>query len=243
MAKKAFRLAGAVCAAAGLLGLNQSAHAQIFTDAQAELRLQWLMMKREMPRHPNPEVQRFAECIARSIVNVVPPEWQELDWEIIVFDSDSANASVTPEGKIAVFSGLLQVANTPDRLAAVLGHNYSPWVGFRGGKGIATSAGVFLALMPVGVALLAVVWLVAFLATRYVSVASMIAAAALPLITLYGSWSHGKIADGTWNKPLFVFSVVIAILAIWKHRANIQRLRDGTENRFTRTKPTPAGHV
>ncbi|MES2475095.1 MAG: glycerol-3-phosphate 1-O-acyltransferase PlsY [Verrucomicrobiota bacterium] len=128
-------------------------------------------------------------------------------------------------------------------LAAVLGHNYSPWVGFRGGKGIATSAGVFLALMPVGVALLAVVWLVAFLATRYVSVASMAAAAALPFITIYGSWSHGKIADGTWNKPLFVFSLVIAILAIWKHRANIQRLRDGTENRFTRSKPTPAGHV
>jgi predicted Zn-dependent protease len=105
-----------------VLGLNQAARAQIFNDVQAELRVNWLMMKREMPRHPNPAVQRFAECIARAIVKVVPEEWQNLDWEIIVFDSESTNASVTPEGKIAVFSGLLQVASTPDRLAAVLGH-------------------------------------------------------------------------------------------------------------------------
>ena len=119
-------------------------------------------------------------------------------------------------------------------LAAVLGHNYSPWVGFKGGKGIATSAGVFLALMPMGLAVLAVVWVLAFLITRYVSVASILAAASLPFITLYGSWRHGRIADGTWNKPLLVFSIVIAILAIWKHRSNIQRLRCGTEHRFTR---------
>ena len=120
-------------------------------------------------------------------------------------------------------------------LAAVLGHNYSPWVGFKGGKGIATSAGVLLALMPpAGIALLAVVWLVVFALSRYVSLASIVAAAALPLITIYGSWFHGRIADGTWNKPLFCFTLVIAILAIWKHQTNIQRLIAGTEHRFTR---------
>jgi acyl phosphate:glycerol-3-phosphate acyltransferase len=119
-------------------------------------------------------------------------------------------------------------------LAAVLGHNYSPWVGFRGGKGIATSAGVLLALMPFAVGLLIIVFLAVFLTTRYVSLASIVAAAALPLMTLWGSWHHGRIQDGTWNKPLFIFSLVIGILAIWKHRSNIQRLREGTENRFTR---------
>ena len=127
-----------------------------------------------------------------------------------------------------------QLVHVLTALAAVLGHNYSPWVGFKGGKGIATSAGVYLALMPVGLLLLVVVWLLAFFTTRYVSVASIVAAAALPLITIYGSWHHGLIANGTWNKPLFVFSVVIGVLAIWKHRSNIQRLRDGTEHRFTR---------
>ncbi len=123
-------------------------------------------------------------------------------------------------------------------LAAVLGHNYSPWVGFKGGKGIATSAGVMLALMPAGVGVLVIVWLLAFLTTRYVSIASIVAAAALPFITIYGSWHHGRIANGTWNKPLFIFSVVIAVLAIWKHRTNIQRLRAGTEHRFSRKAKT-----
>lgn len=118
--------------------------------------------------------------------------------------------------------------------AAVIGHNYSPWVGFRGGKGIATSAGVLLALMPFGILIVFFVWLAVFLATRYVSVASVVAAISLPFITIWGSWQHGRIQDGTWNKPLFVFSIVIAVLATWKHRSNIERLRNGTEHRFSR---------
>jgi acyl phosphate:glycerol-3-phosphate acyltransferase len=125
-----------------------------------------------------------------------------------------------------------QLAHIFTALLAVLGHNYSPWVGFKGGKGIATSAGVLLALMPFAVLLLILVFLITFLTTRYVSVASMVAAGVLPFMTLWGSWHHGRIQDGTWNKPLFVFTVVIAVLAIWKHRGNIARLRAGTENRF-----------
>ena len=132
-----------------------------------------------------------------------------------------------------------QLVHVLTALAAVLGHNYSPWVGFKGGKGIATSAGVLLALMPAGIVLLAVVWLVVFALSRYVSLASIVAAAALPLITIYGSWFHGRIADGTWNKPLFCFTLVIAVLAIWKHQTNIQRLIAGTEHRFTRKAKSP----
>ena len=126
---------------------------------------------------------------------------------------------------------LLQVVTG---LCAVLGHNYSPWVAFKGGKGIATSAGVLIALMPAAVVILLVVWLLAFFISRYVSLASIIAAAVLPVLTIFGSWYHGKIADGTWNKPLFIFTAIIGIMAVWKHRTNIQRLRAGTENRFTR---------
>jgi glycerol-3-phosphate acyltransferase PlsY len=127
-----------------------------------------------------------------------------------------------------------QIAQILTALCAVLGHNYSPWVGFKGGKGIATSAGVLLGLMPFAVLLLLVIWVLLFITTRYVSVASIGAAAVLPLLTLWGSWHHGRIQDGTWNKPLFVFTVIIAVLAIWKHRSNIKRLREGTENRFER---------
>ncbi len=119
-------------------------------------------------------------------------------------------------------------------LCAVLGHNYTPWAGFKGGKGIATSAGVFVALMPAAIVILIVIWLLAFLISRYVSLASIVAAAALPLVTLWGSWFHGKIQNGTWNIPLFGFTVILAVLAIWKHRSNIVRLRNGTEHRFTR---------
>ncbi|MFT3992072.1 MAG: glycerol-3-phosphate 1-O-acyltransferase PlsY [Luteolibacter sp.] len=129
-----------------------------------------------------------------------------------------------------------QLVHVLTALAAILGHNYSPWVGFKGGKGIATSAGVLIALMPVGVVILLIVWLVLFFSTRYVAIASIGAAAALPFVTLWGSWSHGYLQNGTWNKPLFVFTVIIAILAIWKHRSNLQRLLAGTEHRFERKK-------
>lgn len=119
-------------------------------------------------------------------------------------------------------------------LCAILGHNYSPWVGFKGGKGIATSAGVLIALMPAAVVILLIVWFAVFSISRYVSLASIIAAGVLPLVTLAGSWFHGRIQDGTWNKPLFAFSLLVALLAVWKHRANIRRLREGTEHRFER---------
>lgn len=123
-------------------------------------------------------------------------------------------------------------------LCAVLGHNYSPWVCFKGGKGIATSAGVLIALMPAAVLILLLIFLMTFLVSRYVSLASIVTAGALPFVTLAGSWFHGKIQNGTWNKPLFAFTVIIALLAIWKHRSNIARLRAGTEHRFTRRAKT-----
>ncbi|MGJ8674220.1 glycerol-3-phosphate 1-O-acyltransferase PlsY [Rubritalea sp.] len=127
----------------------------------------------------------------------------------------------------------VQVLQLVTGLCAILGHNYSPWVGFKGGKGIATSAGVFCAFAPFAIPLLIIVWCAFFFTTRYVSVASIAASAALPISIIWGSWYHGKIANGTWNKPLFFFSVFIGAMAIWKHRSNIQKLINGTENRFT----------
>lgn len=115
-------------------------------------------------------------------------------------------------------------------LSAVLGHNFSPWVGFRGGKGVATTFGAFSALFPLpGVLLVLAVWGVVTFTTRYVSLGSIAAAIALPLVSIMGSWRHGKLADGSWNMPLFLFSCIAGILAIWKHRSNIARLREGTE--------------
>jgi len=117
-------------------------------------------------------------------------------------------------------------------LASIMGHNYSPWIGFKGGKGIATTAGAITALMPFGLVLLSLVWAIFTFITKYVSVGSIAAAASLPILVIIGSAFHGKLANGTWNKPLFIFSLIAAILAIWKHRANIARLKAGTENRI-----------
>jgi glycerol-3-phosphate acyltransferase PlsY len=137
---------------------------------------------------------------------------------------------------------LVQTMHVFTALVAILGHNYSPWVGFKGGKGIATSAGVLFGLMPMGIVLLLVLWALVFRVTRYVSVASICAAAMFPLMTHLGARFHHVNNDkslptlweaGTWNKPLFVFSLVISTMAILKHRANIKRLIQGTETRFT----------
>jgi glycerol-3-phosphate acyltransferase PlsY len=118
-------------------------------------------------------------------------------------------------------------------VAAIAGHNYTPWLGFKGGKGIATSAGVLVALMPWAVLAIALVWFAVFFATRYVSLASICAAAALP-VAVGGLWFYG--CGG--SAPLLGFSALIAALAIWRHRSNIERLMAGTEHRFDR-KPSP----
>jgi len=120
-------------------------------------------------------------------------------------------------------------------LAAILGHNYSPWINFKGGKGIATSGGALLALMPMAVLLLVLIFLIVTYSTKYVSLGSIATGIALPILTGLGSYYHiksGDIPPDGWNKPLFIFSLIAGGLAVWKHRANIARLKAGTENRI-----------
>jgi glycerol-3-phosphate acyltransferase PlsY len=113
-------------------------------------------------------------------------------------------------------------------IACVLGHNYTVWLGFKGGKGIATSAGAVLALFPVFVFVsVGVVWIAVFLTGRYTSLASISAAVTLPIAV---SLFVDKTETGFWL--LIAFSVFVAVLAIWRHRSNIVRLLNGTENRF-----------
>ena len=108
---------------------------------------------------------------------------------------------------------------------AVVGHNWTCFLGFKGGKGIATSAGLLLGLSPVGVGVAFLVWLALFLTTRYVSVASIGAAAALGVAV----WPLHLKAQGAWFPAVLT---LLAAVAIWKHRSNIARLRAGTESRF-----------
>lgn len=112
-------------------------------------------------------------------------------------------------------------------LAAILGHNYTFWLGFKGGKGIATSAGAIVALVPLAVGLAAGVWIVLMVATRYVAVASLGAALTIPLVV-----AGTGIRNDAVDAPLLGFSVLVAILAFVRHRANITRLMSGSEHRF-----------
>ena len=116
-------------------------------------------------------------------------------------------------------------------VAAVLGHNYTCWLWFKGGKGIATTAGVYFALAPLAVGIALGTWIVVCLATRFVSIASLAAAVALP--------------TAVWLTKDSVFlglvTTGLGLLAIFKHKTNIQRLLSGTENRFRfgKKEPTP----
>jgi len=107
-------------------------------------------------------------------------------------------------------------------VAVILGHNYTCWLKFKGGKGIATSGGVVLAWAWLACLTALALWFVIFAATKYVSLASIAAALVLPFAVWY------------WNGSLTMTVVMAALsaLAIFKHRANIQRLLNGTENRL-----------
>lgn len=109
-------------------------------------------------------------------------------------------------------------------IAAITGHVRPLWLGFgRGGKGVATAGGVFLALAPVETSLALAAFAVTLLASGYVSLGSLVAATLLPVLLL--------IRDGA-RSPLFVVCAIVAVFVFWTHRANIERLRQGTENRF-----------
>lgn len=107
-------------------------------------------------------------------------------------------------------------------VAAILGHNYTCWLHFKGGKGIATSAGVLVALVPWALLAGLGVWIIVFILSRYVSLASICACAAIPIAAWLNKESITRI----------IVTAALAALAIYKHKANIRRLLEGTENRF-----------
>lgn len=113
-------------------------------------------------------------------------------------------------------------------LVVIMGHNYSVFVRFSGGKGVGTATGVFLAMAPLGVAICIVVWVVVLLASRIVSVASMTAALLLPLSIYLSRIFLGRPA---WDSVLYL-SIVVAALVLYRHIPNMRRLRDGTEKRI-----------
>ncbi len=111
--------------------------------------------------------------------------------------------------------------------AVVVGHCFPVWLKFRGGKGVATGLGVFLALAPLAVTLVAVVFVLVVWRTRYVSLGSITAAALTPLCV----WLLARTSD-TPRAPLVAAALAGGALIILMHRANIARLLSGTENKW-----------
>ncbi len=110
---------------------------------------------------------------------------------------------------------------------AVLGHSFSPFMNFKGGRGVACAAGILLYLMPVVMVTLLVIWIIIIAVTRYVSLASIVIAALLPILI----WWNGR-------SPLYIlFGILMAVFVIYKHRPNIERLLAGTEHRFGEPRP------
>jgi len=116
-------------------------------------------------------------------------------------------------------------------ISAILGHNYTCWLHFKGGKGIATSAGVLAALVPTALVIALGIWGVVCVATRYVSLGSIVAAFSLPFL----AWLTGASVTMIW------VAGIMGALAIYKHKTNIRRLLNGTENRIGSKKPPQTG--
>ena len=156
-------------------------------------------------------------------------------WGFAVFFADAL------KGFVAVRLAMLLASRTPAAAdyiefyaivaaaACVAGHSFPVWLRFKGGKGVATSAGSLAGVTPISAFTIFVVWLIVFKVTRYVSLASIVAATALPVVV--GILVAMKQTQGT---VLFYFSVVMTALVVWRHRSNISRLMNGTEPRFAR---------
>ena len=115
--------------------------------------------------------------------------------------------------------------------AAIVGHIFPVTIGFRGGKGVGTSAGVMFALAPLVALTALVIWLIVVVATRYVSLGSILAALSVtPLLIL-----QGALFEVAPSRPLLIFALLLALGVLASHRANIGRLLRGKENRLSLT--------
>ena len=138
----------------------------------------------------------------------------------------------TAKGAVSVYLAARSTDNSARAMifagvAGLIGHCYPVWLRFKGGKGVATALGVFIALCPLAALAGFVLFLLVFLFWRYVSLASLSAAAAMPLL-IYFLWAPGH------APPLVITlgTLFAAALVFYKHDANMQRLLDGTEPKF-----------
>ena len=117
-------------------------------------------------------------------------------------------------------------------LAAILGHNYSVFLKFRGGKGVATSLGVIIGLVPHIAVLVFVIWVLMIVLTRYISVASMVAGVSVPIMMYLSSQAQNRFVGRPLPPEYLYLGLLGAGFIVLKHRGNLVRLANGTEPRI-----------
>jgi glycerol-3-phosphate acyltransferase PlsY len=164
---------------------------------------------------------------ATNVARVLGGRWALL---VALIDLAKGFAPVFWLGPLSAEGSVFGVAEARLVLAAaaILGHLFPIFAGFKGGKGVLTAAGGFLAMLPIDVGIAIGVWLIVFLATRIVSLGSLIAVTALVASCLLRRFAFGHaVADS-----LIVATIITALLVVITHRANIKRLLSGTESSF-----------
>jgi len=178
------------------------------------------------------DIQKFGSGNIGA-TNVVRVLGKRYGYPVFLFDFAKGTAAV--EISILIFNSAHHAEVSRELCAilagvsSVIGHSYPVWLGFKGGKGVATSFGVVFGLIPLAALIAVMVWLIIFGTTRYVSVASMTAALALPVTVLV--MLYVKLLSGL---TLLLFSICLAAIVIWRHRSNLSRLMSGTEPHFER---------
>ncbi len=161
-------------------------------------------------------------------------------WGIACFTLDALKGLLPVLGAAGLAAGRVppgraELVTVLAVFATVAGHVWSPYLRFKGGKGVATSAGAVLAVAPWPLLIALAVWGLVFAASRYVSLASIVAAIALPFagvgVNLLGE-------SPRYRAPVLALLVLLAVLAVIRHRSNITRLLNGTENRMGRKDTT-----
>jgi acyl phosphate:glycerol-3-phosphate acyltransferase len=153
---------------------------------------------------------------------------------VLVVDVAKGTAAVLAAGAIAGAASPLGAtgARLACGLAAIVGHVWSVFARFRGGRGVATACGVFLALSPLAAALCIVAWGLVVAATRYVSLGSIVAAVLLP----FAVTAEARLTKPPQPAALTAAAALVALLVVVKHRPNMQRLIAGTEHRLGRSR-------
>jgi acyl phosphate:glycerol-3-phosphate acyltransferase len=167
---------------------------------------------------------------ATNVYRALGPAW---GIGVLVLDMAKGAAAVWLARRYGATGGVAGPAWLPAAalVTAVLGHVFTVFAGFRGGKGVATGLGGFLALVPLAGFVAVGVWLALFAVTRIVSLASLAAFVALPVVT----WlTQGGRPDYVY---VLALTAVVALLVWWRHRDNIRRILSGREHRLGERKP------